>query len=125
MSKTVYEIAAENGFIVVGAWAKPQKHGNERSYARFGSKTWPYLVITYNGMTATTSEQMGTLYHSLFSSKPKVFSENITPKNIPAERIAQAAKAFADAEKLMSDLKELNPQLPPWRDYEDLEWGDR
>lgn len=125
MSKTVYEIADGNGFTVLGAWTKEQKHGGEYSYARFASTTWPYLVITYKDVTTVKSERMGVLHHALFDSKPDIFSENINSKNIPAERIAQAAKAFADAEKLMSDLKELNPQLPPWHEYEDPEWGDR
>ena len=58
----------------------------------------------------------------MYDTEPDIFSEGIDTKNIPAARIAQAAKAFADANNIMLDLKELNPALPPWREYE--ETGD-
>jgi hypothetical protein len=68
---------------------------------------------------------MGTLRYSLFDSDPEIFSSEIDSRNIPATRIMQAAKAFADAERLMLNLKKINPILPPWREHEEPEWGDR
>lgn len=124
MSKTVYEIAAENGFRVFAAYTKPGKHGNEYAYLRLYSNTWPYLVMTYKGAITLVSERMGTRKRSLYDSEPEIFSETIN-KGIPAARIPQAAKAFTDAVTIMSELKEINPQLPPWREYEEPEWGDR
>ena len=44
-------------------------------------------------------------------------------KKIPANKIAKAAKAFADADNIMAELKEFDPELPAWKEYE--EPGDR
>ena len=118
--KTIYDIASENDFKVFVAYVKPQKHGGEYSYLRIYSQTWPYIVLTYKRTTAIKERR-----YSLFESKPEVFSESIDPTNIPVERIAQAAKSFADAANIMKVLKELNPDLPSWREHEEPEWGDR
>lgn len=83
------------------------------------SKTWPHIVLTYKGMSLIKSARMGTLRYSLFDSDPEIFSSEIDPKNIPAKRMTQAAKAFADAKRLMSNLKKCNPALPPWREHEE------
>lgn len=124
MTKSVYDIAAENDFSVITAYAKPQKHGGEYSYLRIYSQTWPYIVLTYQGTTRIVSERAGVQKRSLYDSEPEIFSESID-KKIPANKIAQAAKAFADATNIMKVLKELNPDLPSWREHEDPEWGDR
>lgn len=116
--KNIYDIATENGFKVVAAYVKPQKHGGEYSYLRVASHTWPYLAITYKRTTVIASG-CGERRYSLFDSKPVIFSESMNPKNLPADRIAQAAKTFADAEQLMLDLKKFNPVLPPWKEYEE------
>lgn len=120
--KSVYDIAAENDFKIVTAYTKTQNHGGEYSYLRVVSKTWPHIVLTYKGMSLIKSARMGTLRYSLFDSDPEIFSSEIDPQNIPAKRMTQAAKVFADAERLMSNLKKINPPLPPWREYE--ETGD-
>lgn len=117
--KTIYDIANKNNFKIITAYAKPQKHGGEYSYLRMYSRTWPYLVLTYQGMTRIASERKGVQKRSLYDSEPEIFSESIDPKNIPVERIPQAAKVFADANNIMLDLKELNPALPPWREHEE------
>lgn len=122
MTKSVYDIAAENDFKIVTAYTKTQNHGGEYSYLRVVSQTWPYIVLTYKRMSLIKSERMGTLRYSLFDSDPEIFSSEIDPQNIPAKRMTQAAKAFADAKRLMSNLKKFNPVLPPWREYE--ETGD-
>lgn len=122
MTKSVYDIAAENDFKIVTAYTKTQNHGGEYSCLRAVSKTWPYIVLTYKGMSLVKSARMGTLRYSLFDSDPEIFSSEIDPQNIPAKRMTQAAKAFADAKRLMSNLKKFNPALPPWREYE--EHGD-
>lgn len=119
MTKSVYDIAAENDFKIVTAYTKTQNHGGEYSYLRVVSQTWPYIVLTYKGMSLIKSARMGTLRYSLFDSDPEIFSSEIDSRNIPATRITQAAKAFADAKRLMSNLKKFNPVLPPWREYED------
>lgn len=119
MTKSVYDIAAENDFKIVTAYTKTQNHGGEYSYLRVVSKTWPYIVLTYKGMSLVKSARMGTLRYSLFDSDPEIFSSEIDPKNIPAKRMTQAAKAFADAKRLMLNLKKFNPVLPPWREYEE------
>lgn len=123
--KSVYDIAAENDFKIVKAYAKTQNHGGEYSYLRVVSKTWPHIVLTYKGMSLIKSARMGTLRYSLFDSDPEIFSSEIDPQNIPAKRMTQATKSFADAIRLMSNLKKFNPALPPWREYEDPEGGDR
>lgn len=117
--KSVYDIAAENDFKIVTAYTKTQNHGGEYSYLRVVSKTWPHIVLTYKGMSLVKSARMGTLRYSLFDSDPEIFSSEIDSRNIPANKIAQAAKAFADAKRLMSNLKKINPVLPPWREYEE------
>lgn len=117
--KSVYDIAAENDFKIVTAYTKAQNHGGEYSYLRVVSKTWPHIVLTYKGMSLIKSARMGTLRYSLFDSDPEIFSSEIDPKNIPAKRMTQAAKAFADAERLMSNLKKINPVLPPWCEREE------
>lgn len=117
--KSVYDIAAENDFKIVTTYTKTQNHGGEYSYLRVVSQTWPYIVLTYKGMSLIKSARMGTLRYSLFDSDPEIFSSEIDPQNIPAKRMTQAAKAFADAERLMSNLKKYNPVLPPWREHEE------
>lgn len=117
--KSVYDIAAENDFKIVTAYTKTQNHGGEYSYLRVVSKTWPHIVLTYKGMSLVKSARMGTLRYSLFDSGPEIFSSEIDPKNIPAKRMTQAAKAFADAKRLMSNLKKGNPALPPWCEHEE------
>lgn len=119
MAKSVYDIAAENDFKIVTAYTKTQNHGGEYSYLRVVSKTWPHIVLTYKGMSLIKSARMGTLRYSLFDSDPEIFSSEIDPQNIPAKRMTQAAKAFADAKRLMSNLKKCNPALPPWREHEE------
>mgnify|MGYP001496259416 CR=1 FL=1 len=120
MNKTIYDIASENNFKVFAA--KPQKHGGEYSYLRIYSQTWPYIVLTYQGMTIIVSERTGVQKRSLYDSEPEIFSESID-KKIPANKIVQAAKAFADADNIMAELKEFDPELPAWKEYE--EPGDR
>ena len=122
MTKSVYDIAAENDFKIVTAYTKTQNHGGEYSYLRMYSRTWPYLVLTYQGMTRIASERKGVQKRSLYDSEPEIFSESID-KKIPANKIAQAAKAFADVNNIMLDLKKFNPVLPAWKEYE--EPGDR
>lgn len=122
MSKTIYDITAENGFKVFAAYVKPQKHGGEYSYLRIYSCTWPHIVLTYQGMTLIVSERTGVQKRSLYDSDPEIFSESID-KKIPANKIAKAAKAFADADNIMAELKEFDPELPAWKEYE--EPGDR
>lgn len=119
MTKSVYDIAAENDFKIVTAYTKPQKHGGEYSYLRIYSRTWPYIVLTYQGMTLIVSERTGAQKRSLYDTEPDIFSEGIDTKNIPAARIAQAAKAFADADNIMAELKEFDPELPAWKEYEE------
>lgn len=114
----IYDIATENGFRVITAYAKKTKHEGEYSYLKVASHTWPHLVITYERTTVITSER-GERRYSLFDSKPEIVSESMNAKNIPVEWISQAAKAFTDAEKLMLDLKKFNPVLPPWREHEE------
>lgn len=121
--KTIYDIANKNNFKIITAYAKPQKHGGEYSYLRIYSRTWPYIVLTYQGMTLIVSERTGVQKRSLYDTEPDIFSEGIDTKNIPAARIAQAAKAFADANNIMAELKEFDPELPAWKEYE--EPGDR
>lgn len=118
MAKSVYDIAAENDFKIITAYAKPQKHGGEYSYLRMYSRTWPYIVLTYQGTTLIVSERTGVQKRSLYDSEPEIFSESID-KKIPANKIAQAAKAFADANNIMLDLKKFNPVLPPWCEHEE------
>lgn len=120
--KSVYDIAVENDFKIVTAYTKTQNHGGEYSYLRVVSKMWPHIVLTYKGMSLIKSARMGTLRYSLFDSDPEIFSESID-KKIPANKIAQAAKAFADVNNIMLDLKKFNPVLPAWKEYE--EPGDR
>lgn len=120
--KTIYDIANKNNFKIITAYAKPQKHGGEYSYLRMYSRTWPYLVLTYQGMTHIASERKGVQKRSLYDSEPEIFSESID-KKIPANKIAKAAKAFADADNIMAELKEFDPELPAWKEYE--EPGDR
>lgn len=120
--KTIHDIANKNNFKIITAYAKPQKHGGEYSYLRMYSRTWPYLVLTYQGMTRIASERTGVQKHSLYDSDPEIFSESID-KKISANKIAQAAKAFADADNIMAELKEFDPELPAWKEYE--EPGDR
>lgn len=120
--KTIHDIANKNNFKIITAYAKPQKHGGEYSYLRMYSRTWPYLVLTYQGMTLIVSERTGVQKRSLYDSDPEIFSESID-KKIPANKIAQAAKAFADADNIMAELKEFDPELPAWKEYE--EPGDR
>lgn len=120
--KTIYDIANKNNFKIITAYAKPQKHGGEYSYLRMYSRTWPYLVLTYQGMTRIASERKGVQKRSLYDSEPEIFSESID-KKIPANKIAKAAKAFADADNIMAELKEFDPELPAWKEYE--EPGDR
>lgn len=122
MTKSVYDIATENDFKIITAYAKPQKHGGEYSYLRIYSCTWPHIVLTYQGMTLIVSERTGVQKRSLYDSDPEIFSESID-KKIPANKIAQAAKAFADADNIMAELKEFDPELPAWKEYE--EPGDR
>lgn len=57
--KTIHDIANKNNFKIITAYAKPQKHGGEYSYLRMYSRTWPYLVLTYQGMTRIASERTG------------------------------------------------------------------
>lgn len=116
--KTIYDIANKNNFKIITAYVKPQKHGGEYSYLRIYSQTWPYIVLTYQGMTLIVSERTGVQKRSLYDSEPEIFSESIN-KKIPANKISQAAKAFADAERLMSNLKKYNPALPPWCEHEE------
>mgnify|MGYP007020962808 CR=1 FL=1 len=123
MTKSVYDIAAENDFKIVTVYTKAQNHGGEYSYLRVVSKTWPHIVLTYKGMSLIKSARMGTLRYSLFDSDPEIFSSEIDPQNIPAKRMTQAAKAFADADNIMAELKEFDPELPAWKEYE--EPGDR
>lgn len=112
--KSIYEVANADGFRVVFAGKKATKHDGIYSYVRMVSDAWPHVVLTYKGHT-----------RFIFESKPEIFSECIDPKDIPADRIAQTAKAFADAKNVMEALKESNPELPPWEEQEDPEWGDR
>lgn len=123
--KSIYEVATAYNFHVLWAWAKPQKNGGEYSYVRIYSDTWPRLVLTYEGMTVVKSKKMGTINHNLFTYTPDIFSEIMDPKEIPAEHVAEAAKAFHDAKNIMETLKKVNPELPPWEEPEDPEWGDR